>query len=397
MKLFPSCSLMLWISSVSIGSLSSCASAASTSSVVTLRRRPPKAHELTSEYTFNQYLIDFNKSIDPKSQDYQERKQIFESNLQLILNHNQNVVYDLETGQRRNVNEGMNGHTFHMGVNHLMDFSQDQLKSSLFGYHKSLIYPHLQKKYMKTATTATTRKMKVTFNNNYEKDLPFNVTDVSTLPTSFKYERVSPIKNQGSCGSCWSFSSIAALEGHLAKETGVLDVLSTQELISCVDNPNHCGGAGGCTGATAELAYAYIAQNGILIEDSFPYTSHDNITCPLHRDSIGGVLDVDLVQKTMLRHRNVKQLSVVAKIEGYTKLPSNDYKTLMNAVAKHSPVVIAAAASSWVFYEGGVFSPSDTSNPNVWDLNHGIVVEGYGRLLILLDIRRILLFTLTST
>ena len=74
-----------------------------------------------------------------------------------------------------------------------------------------------------------------------------------------------------------------------------------------------------------------------------------------------------------------KDKNIIAKIQGYARIPTNNYTALMNAVAKHGPVVIAAAASSWAFYEGGVYSPADVTNPNVWDLNHGIVVEGYGK------------------
>ncbi len=187
-------------------------------------------------------------------------------------------------------------------------------------------------------------------------------------------------------GSCWSFSSIAALEGHLAKETGDLEVLSTEELITCVNNPNDCGGTGGCGGATAELAYAYIAKHGILKEASFPYTAKDDEACPLEKDDEA---DYQSFATTMLRHsknnassnkkKNHKERDVVAKIKGYAKIPSNSYKGLMNAIAKHSPVVVAAAADSWLFYSGGVFSPANKTNPDVWDLNHGIVVEGYGK------------------
>ena len=50
----------------------------------------------------------------------------------------------------------------------------------------------------------------------------------------------------------------------------------------------------------------------------------------------------------------------------------------MNAVSKYGPVVIAAAALILSLYEGGVFSPPDKDSPLAWDLNHGIVVEGYG-------------------
>lgn len=223
---------------------------------------------------------------------------------------------------------------------------------------------------------------------NYEMALPFNITDVSTLPASFRYDNRTPIKNQGGCGSCWAFASIEALEVHLAIQTGTLDVLSPQELVSCVDNPSKCGGSGGCSGATAELAYEYIATHGVLKEDSFAYTGNDEISCPLDSAEVSdGTTLTEHSFTTMLRHKKVKTKmknqvieskndAVIAKVGGYAKIPTNSYKGLMNAVAKHSPVVIAAAASTWMFYEGGVFSPEASSDE--YNLNHGIVVEGYG-------------------
>jgi cathepsin L len=393
------------------------------------RSAPPRAHELSSEYTFDQYVIDFQKLYknnhqhDADDDEYQIRKEIFESNLRLILSHNENVVYDLKTGrifadkdededkdkqshmqQHQEQHQNKRKHSFHMGVNHLMDLNEDELKSYFYGYDKSLV----QRTRTHTTTSTSTATSRHLNTQNHEMDLPFEITDINTLPISIQYNRTTPIKNQGSCGSCWSFSSIAALEGHLALRTNAIDILSTQELISCVTNPNHCGGEGGCTGATAELAYEYIATRGILRERSLPYEADDSITCPLgggdgtkdHDHETSNILPF---ANTMLRHQNKKRkveddtkkntnndhdddndnddTSVIAKIEGYAKVPSNNYKALMNAVAKHGPVVIAAAASSWSFYEGGVYSPTDSAdamNANIWDLNHGIVVEGYG-------------------
>lgn len=348
--------------------------------------RPPKAHELTLDYTFEQYIIDFQKPYENTMKEYIKRKSTFQQNLQMIWIHNQNVMYDLGTGiYIKNV---QSGHNYHLGVNQFMDMTASEIKSYYFGYSKAMhesykpsivssqssmtLATAMKRKNQDISTLRRKRKVlstvKTQNDNPYEMDLPFNITSVSTLPKSIQYtNQTTPIKNQGHCGSCWSFSSIAALEDHLAIHTGSLNVLSTQELVSCVDNPSHCGGNGGCTGATAELAYEYIARNGVLTEPSFPYRANDTITCPLENRNVHFNKD------------KAKDKNIIAKIQGYARIPTNNYTALMNAVAKHGPVVIAAAASSWAFYEGGVYSPADVTNPNVWDLNHGIVVEGYGK------------------
>lgn len=201
MKLF--LSLPILLSQILTSSITAVADENNTGAIRTDESRPPKAHELTSEYTFQQYLIDFNRpQLDPNSQEYKIKKEIFESNLEKILNHNQDVIYDLETGEMK-VEGSEYGHTYHMGVNHFMDYTTEELKSSYFGYDKSLStnYAMMIDYYLSSQeqpTMATSRKMKGQHEKNYELNLPFNITDVTTLPSSFRYDKTTPIKNQRS-------------------------------------------------------------------------------------------------------------------------------------------------------------------------------------------------------
>lgn len=366
---------------------------------------PPKAHELSLEYTFDQYIHHFNKPYSNHEDDttdtkdlYQKKKLIFESNLQKILDHNSNVKYDIETGKLFDDDHERvkNGHSFHMGVNQFMDLSEDEFKSFYFGYDKSVLVR--RESGMKTLTSTNMMTMDSHDESDHKMDLPFNITDVSTLPRSIRYNQTTPVKNQGPCGSCWAFSAIAALETHFALHSpnNTIDVLSTQELVSCVQNPDQCGGTGGCEGATAELAYNYIANHGVVTEKNFPYKARDGPKCPLSRRSDMTPFEKDMMMNEGIETTAMKKLRgrrrnsviqesssssssvpIVAKLEGYADIPSNDYKALMNAVAKHGSVVVALAASSWSFYAGGVYSPSHPSSTD-WDLNHGVVVEGYG-------------------
>lgn len=84
---------------------------------------------------------------------------------------------------------------------------------------------------------------------------------MAALPTQVDWREssvVSPVKDQGHCGSCWAFASAATIESHAAINSGHLKTLSTQQLVSCVANPYTCGGQGGCNGAIAELAFSYV-------------------------------------------------------------------------------------------------------------------------------------------
>jgi len=66
-------------------------------------------------------------------------------------------------------------------------------------------------------------------------------------------------------------------------------------------------------------------------------------------------------------------------IQGWTKLPSNDYKTTMNAVAKVGPLAIAVSAGGWGFYEKGIFENKGVDNENDNAVvNHAVLLVGYG-------------------
>ena len=60
---------------------------------------------------------------------------------------------------------------------------------------------------------------------------------------------MTPVKNQGNCGSCWAQTVAEMIEAHKALKTGHLVSLSAQQIVSCAKNPYYCGGTGGCKGA----------------------------------------------------------------------------------------------------------------------------------------------------
>merc|ERR1712137_1291612 len=145
---------------------------------------------------------------------------------------------------------------------------------------------------------------------------------------------VTPVKNQGSCGSCWAFSTAEALESHLAIATGsATPILSPQQIVSCAPNPDQCGGTGGCQGSTQPLGFAYTKTAGITTEADYPYAGTTE-TC------------------------QTSKIHPVAYNDGYAELERNNYTQLVTAVAEKGPVAISIAAGGWTFqlYGGGVLS-----------------------------------------
>jgi len=104
---------------------------------------------------------------------------------------------------------------------------------------------------------------------------------VSALPASLDWREkgvVTAVKDQGGCGGCWSFSAAETTESAVAIASGKLLVFSEQELLACTQNPNNCGGTGGCGGATQELAFQAYVNNSITLESSYPYKAQTT-TC----------------------------------------------------------------------------------------------------------------------
>ncbi|KAL9296769.1 hypothetical protein ACSQ67_022665 [Phaseolus vulgaris] len=178
----------------------------------------------------------------------------------------------------------------------------------------------------------------------------FKYEHVTALPTSLDWRQkgaVTPIKDQGQCGSCWAFSAVAATEGITKLSTGKLISLSEQELIDCDTK----GEDQGCEGGLMDDAFKFILNNkGLTTEATYPYEGIDG-TCNAKAES-----------------------SHAASIKGYEDVPANSESALLKAVA-NQPVSVAIDASGYEFqfYAGGVFNGSCDTN-----LDHGVTAVGYG-------------------
>lgn len=96
---------------------------------------------------------------------------------------------------------------------------------------------------------------------------------IKDLPESVDWREkgaVTPVKNQGQCGSCWAFATTEMIESYAAIATGELPELSSQQVTSCTPNPLSCGGVGGCMGSIPQLGYTYIQLFGHATEDDYP-------------------------------------------------------------------------------------------------------------------------------
>jgi len=176
-------------------------------------------------------------------------------------------------------------------------------------------------------------------------------TDPTTsLPAEVDWTKagwVTPVKNQGKCGSCWSFSATGALEGQNFNKTKVLVSLSEQNLIDC-STANY-----GCNGGVTDYAFQYVeGNNGIDTEAAYPYTGQQG-SC------------------------HYSAANSAASCSGFVDLPSGDEQALQRAVATIGPISVAIDASFFLFqmYHSGIYWNPFCSSTK---LDHAVLVVGYG-------------------
>ncbi|XP_010279138.1 PREDICTED: histone-lysine N-methyltransferase SETD1B-like [Nelumbo nucifera] len=158
---------------------------------------------------------------------------------------------------------------------------------------------------------------------------------------------VTPVKDQGFCGSGWSFSSTGAMEGINFIVTGDLISLSAQELVDCDKTSD------GCDGGCMNCAFEWVMMNGgIEAESNYPYTGQDG-NCNITKE----------------------QTKVVA-INGYEDVDQEESALLCAVVNQPVSVGIDGSTMDFQLYTGGIYDGDCSSNPD--DINHAVLIVGYG-------------------
>jgi len=237
--------------------------------------------------------------------------------------------YHLDYIQRHNLEADRGVHSFWVGVNEYADIPNKEFVKMMNGY-----------------------KMREGKDDNAATYLP--PSNVGDLPDTVDWRTkgyVTPVKNQGQCGSCWAFSTTGSLEGQTFKKTGKLPSLSEQNLVDCSKKQGNMG----CQGGLMDQAFTYIKVNhGIDTEASYPYTAVDG-TCQFNPQNVG------------------------ANDTGFVDVKSKSESDLQSAVATVGPISVAIDAShaSFQMYSHGVYHSFLCSQTR---LDHGVLAAGYGTL-----------------
>jgi KDEL-tailed cysteine endopeptidase len=253
---------------------------------------------------FSLFQHKFVKNYD-SPEELNTRFQIFRKNLRDI------IVHNLDTSQN-----------FTMGINQFSDLTSTEFKEKYIGNIKTEVGSYGCK----------------TFSGS-DSGTPYSVDWRAK-------NAVTSVKDQGQCGSCWTFSATGAVEGIWAITKGQLVDFSEQQLVDCATGISY--GSHGCSGGQMEGAFKYIIEHGQCSLTSYPYTAKDG---------------------------KCTSCSSIAHISSCSDVKPNDQISLKLAVAQQ-PVSIAIEADTRYFqsYSGGVLTASNCGT----NLDHGVLIVGYG-------------------
>jgi hypothetical protein len=250
--------------------------------------------------TFNNYLAQHGKSY-ASTEEYEYRRELFERQLALANEHN-----------------SQNGLSWTYSINKFSDMTPKEQREYLGGGVPGEHRPHEELEYN-------------------EEDL-YSSTAVANGPVDWR-GYMNGVRDQGQCGSCWAFASVATAEGRYAVAHGGAKVqLSEQQLVDCAG----AVGCQGCNGGWASRALQYLQSNGANARSAYPYTARDG-SCR-------------------------RGLAVAARVTGVSGVSN-----AKNAVASGPVAVYVQANSGFMYYGGGIFDGV------CGQYDHAVTVVGWGQ------------------
>ena len=247
---------------------------------------------------FDQYLINYNKNYTEN--EYWKRFDIYQTNINYIESHNSN------------------NNSYQLGETPFTDLSREEFSNNFQFKSKDTL-----------CDSVNTGHLLVPFQKDWRE-----------------HNAVSSIKNQGQCGSCWSFSTVGAIEGIRAIKYNKLESLSEQQLVDCSTQNK------GCEGGSMDLGFNWVINNGGLCSNkSYPYNAKDN-NCQNNCD--------------VVNNTNIKSCKNI--------LPNKEHLLISYLSKQPISVAIQADTINFQHYKSGIFNDV---NCYTGELDHGVLLVGY--------------------
>ena len=201
-------------------------------------------------------------------------------------------------------------------------------------------------------TTAEFKKFYLSYKRPETKHYGVHVSSFDApAPLSFDWRlkgAVTPVKNQGQCGSCWAFSAIGNIEGQYAINENKSLQFSEQQLVDCDTKSEGCGG-----GFMANAFEYLIGAGGVMSEDDYAYKAED-------------------------RQCKFDKTKVKAKLKGFNQIAKDELQ-MKQALFENGPLSVAVNATRFHFYTVGILDLTEAACDQSYEaLNHGVVIVGYG-------------------
>jgi C1A family cysteine protease len=253
------------------------------------------------EMMYMRYVTEWGKSYGTKAE-FTFRLEQFKNSLKKIADH-----------------ESTDGHQSTVGLNHMSDWTHEEYKR-LLGY-----------------------KHELKVQSNEEPEL-LDTSDLAKEMDWVSKGAVTPVKNQGHCGSCWAFSTTGSVEGAMFLSSGKLESFSEQQLVDCSKQNN------GCNGGLMDFAFKYIETAPLELESEYPYKA----------------------KKEKCEYEKTKGKG---KVKAFKDVKKDETGKQLMAALKHGPVSVAIEADQFVFqgYHEGIISKGCGNK-----LDHGVLAVGYG-------------------
>jgi len=298
--------------------------------------------------SFESYMAEYGRTYAADSEEYEMRRGLFHRRSQEILQHNSNT-------QRR----------WSAALNRMTDRTEAEL-SQLRG----LI------------------AMKAPGNTGAQHGQFLDQIANTIIPEEKSWTHLQATKadtDQSSCGSCWAVATATVLRAN-SEISGRKRTFSPQELVDCVPNPHHCGGEGGCKGSTVELALNWVMEKGLETLADTPYEAADR-TCKKndvallsddghHDGDVNGAGKLAaMIAEGFHGAKSHTSAGLALGLNGWTRLPENEYEPLVRAIATTGPVAVSVAAHDWHKYSEGIFDGCGRDAV----IDHAVTLVGYGK------------------